>query len=181
MYASATYVFNPSHLPSQLRDRRPLLVPLSPQLALLVPRLAFPFEPHTHSDPSLVGSTTIDLLTNPALILWNPTSYHSPPPSPPKEEIKSAREHAVAFLRNGALVSAISYAGYPVWKVYEKEDFPGVLGKIGEGAIVLIFGFCVSLFVDLVYQLSAAVSVGLLGWDEKCFPDTFDSPTKSTR
>lgn len=151
-------------------------------LALLVPRLTLLSEPHAHSDPSLVGSTTIDLLTNPALTLWNETSYYKPPPSPSLDQIKTAKEHAIAFASNAAIIAAICLPGYKIWGMFERNEFEdNMKGKVCEGMIVLLFGLCVALFVDLIYQLSGAVSVGFLGWDRKTFPETFDKPWSSTR
>ncbi|KAL7413706.1 hypothetical protein BDY24DRAFT_414847 [Mrakia frigida] len=142
-------------------------------LALLIPRLAFPSEPYTHSNPSLVSSTTLDLLINPSLSLWNN------PPRPPlksAQPCKSAKGHALAYVRDSLAMTVICLGGYDVWGMFERKE----LGNVAEGGVTLVFGFCVYLFVELVWHGNAAIFVGLLGWDRTTMSEIFDRPWKST-
>lgn len=60
-----------------------------------------------HSNPELVGSTTLDLLINPALILWNPTPYYAPPLPPKDTTYRTASSHARVWARANAIMASI--------------------------------------------------------------------------
>lgn len=121
------------------------------QIALLIPRLSLLSQPYTHSNPSLVPSTTIDLLINPSLSLWNKTPYYTP--RPPKGEGYTGKGHALAYLRDSLAMSVICVVGYPLWRMFERKDFEegGVGGKVTEGLVTLGFGVSRVLSLHCVF------------------------------